>query len=218
MMNPTDNKTNLNDSYIQMLEGLSGAKRRRFLLGEYGTEDNGSMWRREWFRYAKPPQTLKRVCVGVDPSGSVNGDAVGIVVAGIDNDNKYYILGDYSMHGTPEEWGNEIARVYELHQADIVFAERNFGGDMVASVITNMSTRNVNTELVTASRGKAVRAEPISAMYERSEVFHSFPMTELEDELCCWKPGDADSPNILDACVWALTGLSEERGGSLDYV
>lgn len=217
-LNPADNKKHLNEAYINILEGLSGAKRARFLLGEYGTDDIGALWKRDWIKYKKPPQELLRVVIGVDPSGSVNGDAVGIVAAGIDSESQVYVLGDYSINGTPEEWSSEVKRAYDLHSADAVIAEKNYGGDMVEAVINGMGTSNMNVELVTASRGKAIRAEPISAMYSRGEVYHAYEMTDLEDEYCTWRQGDA-SPNHLDAAVWAITSLTEEGGcGELNYV
>jgi hypothetical protein len=218
-MNPTDNKENLNESYITMLEGLSGSKRRRFLEGCYGTDDIGALWKREWIRYKKPPETLVRVVIAVDPSGTVDGDEVGIIAIGKDAENKLYVLGDYSMNGTPQQWATEVKRVYDLHAADVVVAEKNYGGDMVASTITGMGSFNINCELVNASRGKAIRAEPISAMYERGEVFHSHIMIELEDELCQWKSSDKESPNHLDSLVWGATALTEDISNSnLDYV
>ena len=215
-MNPSDNIQNISEQYIKYLETLSISKRKRFLMGEYGT-DEGSLWKREWINYKKQALELVRVVVGVDPSGSVEGDEIGIIVVAQGNDNKKYVLADYSLHGTPQEWSSEVIAAYDKYQADCIVAEKNYGGDMVEATITQMGTRNVNVELVTATRGKVVRAEPISAMYERGEVFHVEPLMELEDELCTWKPlEDKKSPNRLDALVWALTNLSSE--GSLDYV
>ena len=122
------------------------------------------------------------------------------------------------MNGTPREWSDEVRRVYDLHQCDCCVAEKNYGGDMVESTITGMGASNINCELVNASRGKAIRAEPISAMYERGEIFHSYEMMELEDELCSWKQGD-ESPNHLDSLVWGATALTEDiTGSNLDYV
>jgi hypothetical protein len=216
-MNPEDNLENISEDYITGLQNLSAGKRRRFLDGEYGT-DEGALWKRSWIRYQKPPATLVRVVVGVDPSGSISGDEVGIIAAGLGDNGKKYILCDNTLNASPKEWGDEVVRVYDKYVADVVAAEKNFGGDMVEATITQFGTKSVNVKLVNASRGKAVRAEPISAMYERGEVFHAEPLPELEDELCTWKPDEEmKSPNRLDALVWALTELSDE-GAGLDYV
>jgi hypothetical protein len=207
---PEDNKENLSDDFIPGLQNLSEAKRKRFLLGEYGT-DEGALWKRDWIRYDKLPTTLVRVVVGVDPSGSTLGDEIGIIIAAIGPDKRIYILDDYSLHGTPNEWSNEVFAAYSKYQADVVAAEKNFGGEMVESTITKFGDRNINVKLVNATRGKAVRAEPVSAMYERGEIIHARPLLELEDELCTWKPNESDkSPNRLDALVWAVTELCSE--------
>jgi len=206
-MNPRDNKY-LSDDYIEKnLKTLSIAKRKRFLDGDYADED-GSLWRRSWIKYKKVEiNNLVRVVVGVDPSGSKRGDEVGIVAAGTDGKD-FYILRDYSMNGTPKEWGDEVFRGYEAWQGDCVAAEKNYGGEMVESTITDMGRKNIKVKLVSATRGKIVRAEPISAMYERGQVYHCEEMPDLENELCTYTGDpDEDSPNRLDALVWALTEL-----------
>ncbi len=211
LMNPSDNP-NLSPEYIKKnLMTLSIAKRKRFLLGQYGNEE-GALWKRSWIKYKKPTiEALQRVVTGVDPSGSKKGDLVGIVPAGKESDTEFYILGDYSMNGTPKEWGDEVVHVHEKFMGDCIAAEKNFGGDMVESTITDMGRRlNLKVNLVSASRGKIVRAEPISAMYERGVVYHAMELPELEDELCTYT-GDPqeDSPNRMDAMVWAMTELSD---------
>lgn len=209
-MNPMDNP-NLSPEYIaKNLMTLSAAKRKRFLSGEYGTEE-GALWKREWIKYRKPDLAkLVRVVVGNDPSGSKGGDPVGIVPAGTDGKD-FYILDDMTMNGTPKEWGDQTIRAYEKYFGDCIVAEKNYGGEMVESTITDMGRRNVKVVMVSATRGKLVRAEPISAMYERGQVYHAYEMPELEDELCTYTGDPAEkSPNRLDALVWALT----ELGGS----
>ena len=54
---------------------------------------------------------------------------------------------------------------------------------------------------VHASRGKQTRAEPVAALYEQGKAHHVGMFAALEDELCQWQPGDANSPNRLDAPV-----------------
>jgi phage terminase large subunit-like protein len=61
-----------------------------------------------------------------------------------------------------------------------------------------------------ASRGKYTRAEPIAALYEQRRVRHIGTFPELEDQLCEWMPGGADSPDRLDALVYALSELMLE--------
>ena len=208
-INPYDNTEHIADDYLQRLQNLSGNKRLRFLEGEYTTEE-GSLWKRAWIKYGLAPGDLARIVIGVDPSGSKDGDEIGIIVAGISRDGQLYILADYSLHGTPEEWSAEVAAAYSRYNADVVVAEKNYGGEMVEAVITQMGKNSINVKLVNASRGKTVRAEPISAMYERGQVIHAEQFPELEDEMCTFKQGESDSPNRMDACVWALTALTSE--------
>jgi phage terminase large subunit-like protein len=88
---------------------------------------------------------------------------------------------------------------------------------MVESTIKNAQP-TINVKLVNASRGKVVRAEPISALYEQGKVFHRIPFIELEDELCIFEPGMDQSPNRLDAMVWSITELSGEGYSMLDVL
>jgi hypothetical protein len=204
LMNPQDNK-HLDPDYIKRLEGLSANKRKRFLDGAY-TLDSGSLWRRSWIKYSSQDKGFERIVVAVDPAGTVSGDEIGIIVAGKIKD-EYFILDDASMHGTPAEWSAEVAAVYQKWNADIIVAEKNFGGDMVEHTIRSSSPK-AKVKLTTSSRGKIVRAEPISAMYEQGKVYHRMPFIDLEDEYCIYEAGADQSPNRLDAAVFALAELA----------
>ena len=213
-INPIDNP-NISKQYIETLNQLSTAKRKRFLEGEWGTDD-GTLWRRAWIKYSGEENSYQRIVVGVDPSGSVGGDEVGIVACGKIG-NEYRVLDDYSCHGTPAEWAAEVASIYHKWKADCVIAESNFGGDMVAHTIRTADPR-VNVKLTHSSRGKIVRAEPISALYERGLVKHRVPFMELEDEMCGFSPETTESPNRVDSLVFALSSLSENSGGGFQQI
>ena len=212
-MNPIDNMANLAPDYIERLQNLSASKRKRFIDGEYAL-DSGKLWKRAWIKYCKELPDMMRVVVGVDPSGSKTGDEVGIIVAGMSSEGDYFILEDYSLHGSPREWAEEVVAAYEKYQADVICAEKNFGGDMVEHTILTVSSI-VNVKLVTASRGKIIRAEPISAMYEHGLVFHRTLFNDLEDEMCLYDPEESESPNRMDAMVWAMTELTEGYAGRM---
>ena len=182
-------------------------------------EAPGALWKRETIessRVVKSPDNLSRVVVGVDPSTTTGGDEAGIITAGrLGND--YYTLADDSVQGSPETWAQAAITAFHRHKADCIVAEKNNGGEMVESVIKQavINARakdphlgNVPVRLVWASRGKATRAEPISAIAEKGRDHHVGSFALLEDELCLWQPGD-NSPNRLDAKVWAMTALSE---------
>lgn len=157
-------------------------------------------------RLTQAPQ-LVRVGVAVDPPGGVT--ECGIVVGGIDAKGEGYILDDFSLKGSPETWANEVLAAYSLHEADLIIVEINFGGDMVKTTLrATEGGKDANIKTVHASRGKAVRAEPVSAKYEQGLVHHVGHFGLLEGELTSWVPGTGmPSPNRLDACVWLLTEL-----------
>lgn len=148
---------------------------------------------------------LMRIVVAVDPTGGAEGDEVGIVVAGIGRDYHGYVLADLSMHASSNQWIRSVANAYHKYKADRVIAEKNFGGDMIESLLRTIEKR-ISYKAISATRGKEIRAEPVSALYEQRKVHHVGEFTSLEDEMTTWKPG-ADSPNRLDALVWALTEL-----------
>ena len=164
------------------------------------------------------PQGLARVVVGVDPTGSRRGDECGIVVGGRGMSGKGYVLEDASVGGaSPREWAEIAIECYHRWKADRLVAEINFGGELVEEVV-RMVDPNVSYKPVTASRGKAIRAEPVSALYEREPtmVYHCGEFPALEDQMCMWTPGnDRWSPDRMDALVWTMTELMLE--GELEW-
>jgi len=189
---------------------MSALAYQQEILAEDKDEAPGALWKRtqlDSLRVTQMP-ALIRVVIGVDPTGSTHNEC-GIVVAGRGADGHGYVLDDLSLLGTPEDWSQATVDAYHAWEADRIVAEKNFGGDMVRSVL--MKARHADTvavKLVTASRGKAVRAEPISALYEQGRIHHVGTFATLEDEYCMWMPESGmPSPNRLDAAVWALTEL-----------
>jgi phage terminase large subunit-like protein len=155
---------------------------------------------------------LSRVVVGVDPAGggSDTNDEVGIVAGGIMEDGHVYILNDASGHLRASEWAKKSCDLYDLYSADRIVAERNFGGDMVELTI-NSHRRDIHPKLVHAARGKAVRAEPVSSMYDKGMVHHvGNGLGELEKEMAGYVPGKEKekSPGRMDAVVWVVTELA----------
>lgn len=167
----------------------------------------GALWNEDMIMREASPD-LERIVVAIDPATTSKGesDETGIIVAGKSGE-EFYVLDDYSCKASPQGWASKAVTAYHEYNADRVMAETNQGGDMVESTIKEVE--HVPFEQVKASRGKRIRAEPIAALYEQERVFHTESFGELEDQLCTWKPGD-DSPDRLDALVWALTELKEE--------
>ena len=215
-INPEDNLENLPTDYLNTLAGLPAKMRERFLKGRFQDLTEGAYWNSEdiekW-RESNPPD-MQRIVIGVDPSGSGEEDnegneEIGIVVCGLGTDGNAYVLEDLSVKCGPRKWGNIVATAYDRHMADKVIGEINYGGAMVEHVVQTARPRTP-FEAVTASRGKAVRAEPISALAEIGKIRHAGTFPKLEDELCSFtKAGyvGTGSPNRADAFVWALTSL-----------
>lgn len=181
---------------------------RQEIMAEDIDDNPRALWKREWIHHALQAPELVRVLVGVDPPGSKHGAECGIVTAGLaihDGEKHGYVLADDSLQGTPDEWGRAVITAYHRAEAGLIVAESNYGGEMVEHTIHTIDP-DVPVRLVHATRGKQVRAEPVSAIYAQKRVHHvgGFPL--LEDELCQWEPGQA-SPNRLDALVWIFTEL-----------
>jgi len=185
---------------------------RQEIMAEDLDEAPGALWARDTLekgRVMQAPEQLWRIVVGVDPSTTSMGDECGVVTVGIDGDETY-ILGDDSVQGSPLTWATAAVDAYYHYAADAIIAESNQGGEMVQQTIKTVDP-NVHVLLVHASRGKAVRAEPVAAHYEKGRAHHVGSFPALEDELCLWVPGDK-SPNRLDALVWAHAELIEHVG------
>jgi len=201
---------------------MSSLAIRQEIMAEDVEEVPGALWNRpdiDTYRITKRPTDLVRIVVGVDPPGG--NTECGIVVVGSDRDGQYYVLDDQSIQTSPERWAMAVLDAYVANESDVILAEANFGGDMVEStlrVVANQIGLTANVRLVHASRGKAIRAEPIAALYERGIVHHVGDFPLLEAEMCTWVPGDPRSPNRIDALVWALTELSTRGRPNVRFI
>lgn len=179
------------------------------IYGKFIEGAHNILWTHDIIRYTDTLPKAKRIVIGNDPSGSKDGDAVGIVTAMEGVDGYYYVLADRTGNYTPNEWGSILVREYSGKKADAIVVERNFGGDMVKAIIHNIDKR-VRVIEVVASKGKVVRAEPIVGLYEQGLVRHARGLEDLELEMLTWTQG-SKSPNRIDALVWALTELSTKN-------
>jgi len=203
-----DNRANLAPSFFrQIISKYEGTRLgRQEIRAELLEDVPGALWHRSNILY-KPAPELIRVVVAIDPAvtSSENADETGIVVVGKGADGKGYVLSDRSARVSPDSWARRAVQAYDDFKADRIIGEVNNGGDMVG--LTIRTVRNVPYKAVHASRGKQARAEPVSALYEQGKVFHIQPFDELEDQLVTWTPETGESPDRLDALVWALTEL-----------
>ena len=217
-MNPEDNTANLPDGYLDTLSSLSPRLRKRFLLGDFADATPNQLFSDEtiekWRVLDGSMPDFVRVVIAVDPSGSgdidnADNDAIGIFVVALGTDGNAYVLEDCTVKAGPATWGKVATDAYDRHAADVIVGEVNYGGAMVEHTIQTARKRTPYKS-VSASRGKAVRAEPIAALYEQGKVRHVGYFRECEDELSGFSTvgyvGDR-SPNRADALIWGLTEL-----------
>jgi predicted phage terminase large subunit-like protein len=218
-INPQDNRENVAEDYIETLEGMGARHRKRFLEGDFADEAPGALFSDETIEKWRhdedqPLPEMVRVVVAVDPSGSddddnADNDEIGIVVAGLGQDGNAYLVEDCTVKAGPATWGNIATTAFDRHKADAVVGEINYGGAMVRHVIQTARPRTPFRQ-VHASRGKAVRAEPFSALYEQGKIRHAGRFPALESELTAFTTHGyvgGDSPNRADALIWALSDL-----------
>lgn len=221
-----DNAANLAAPFLRQIEDRYGGTRlgRQELEGEVLEDIPGALWQRSTIdenRRGECPKDLERIIVAVDPAtgSEEHHDENGIVVVGCSRDPdgymRGYVLEDGSLRGAPEDWAKRAVALYRKYEADRIVAEKNQGGEMVEAVIRAVG-RNVPVSLVHASRGKIVRAEPVSALYEQGRVHHVGRFDELEDQMCTFSI-DYDrkdgSPDRMDALVWGLSFLFNKLTG-----
>lgn len=212
-----DNAANLSPIFLASIRRRYEGTRigRQELEGEVLEDVQGALWSRaniDKLRVAAAPE-FSRVVIAIDPavSSGEDSDETGIIVAGLGVDGHGYVLEDASDRYTPTEWASKAVVLFHKYKADRVIAETNQGGAMVESTLRVIDP-NMPYKGVHASRGKIVRAEPVSALYEQGRAHHVGAFPELEDQLCSFTPGSTKSPDQLDAAVYAMTELMVNTG------
>lgn len=220
-----DNEANLASTFLTaIVKQYEGTRLgRQELDGELLDDNPHALFKRSDIdvgRVTEAPQ-LTRIVVAVDPAATSGeeSDETGIVCAGVAGDHAY-VLDDASLRATPMGWARKAVLLLQDRKADRIVAEVNNGGEMVIQTIKSVD-QNASTKSVTASRGKAVRAEPVAALYEQHRIHHVGCFPQLEDQMCAFDPLDpsAKSPDRMDALVWAITDLmlADSTTGLLDY-
>lgn len=215
--NTFENEANLAPAALEQLREKYANTRigRQELYAEVLTALEGALWNPETIengRVEEAPE-MTRIVVSIDPAVTAHegSDETGIVVAGRGVDGKYYVLADLSGRMSADTWASVAVDAFDRYKADRIIAEVNNGGDLVERLIRTVDTA-VPYKAVRASRGKLVRAEPVSALYEQGKVHHVGGYPELEDQMCSYTIDSRESPDRLDALVWALTDLSKSSG------
>lgn len=206
---PEHIKAALEDSYGGTQLG------RQELHGRLIDEDENALWSRSLIdstrlRPGDVPE-LSRITVGVDPSGGAGEQ--GIVVVGKSHPLPGgarpmvhgYVLADVSGKFKPEGWGARAVQAAVDWDADDIVVERNYGGDMAVSTIAAAAQAmgvDIPIRTVVATRGKAVRAQPVAALAAQGRWHHVGEFEALEAQMTTWYPEIGWSPDRLDAAVW----------------
>jgi len=212
------NRHNLSPQFLSRItERYEGSRLgRQELHGEILEDTPGALWQPSQLDATRVNEypTLKRIVIGVDPavSATSSSNATGIVGCGLGEDGHLYILADSTVVGSPREWAKAVEKLYKSLSADIIIAESNQGGDLVASNIRQYN-QNLPVRLVRATKGKYTRAEPIATMFEQGRGHIVGRLPQLEDELTTWVHGET-SPDRLDAMVWGCTELIKRSGAT----
>jgi phage terminase large subunit-like protein len=220
-----DNEAHLSPAFLRRIRDLYEGTRigRQELNGALLLDPENALFKDDWIiRDPVPEEMIEQASVGVDPSGG--GDEIGIVVGALLTDGRLAVLADRSLSAaSPGNWGDEVIKAYDEFSCDDCVVELNYGGAMATDVVKQAAERAHQTgkrdspyikiKEVTASRGKVMRAEPVSLLFEKGRVLMRRGLDQLEAEMLSfsrdWDTKVDGSPNRLDAAVWVLTRLSK---------
>lgn len=220
----SDNPYLPDDIKAELYKDYGGTRLGRQELEGLLIEDvEGALWSaeqldRDRVRYDEAPDRYDQIIVAVDPQAGLLSDVTGIIVVGIKrrwdkpfvtrgDQSHGFVLGDYSIGGRPDEWAKAARQAYRDFRANYMVAEVNNGGEMVKSTI-HTADPSIPVTDVWASRGKAIRAEPVSYLYEQGRIHHVGDFPHLEDQMTTWDAKDPPkdwSPDRMDAMVWGFS-------------
>jgi PBSX family phage terminase large subunit len=215
-----DNKENLSDSFLKQADVAKNQNLHRYehiFLGKWLDDADGLLWDRniiERCRITVSPE-FQRIVIGIDPAGTANADSdeTGIIVCGIDKNKNGYVLEDLSGKYTPNQWAKLSIQAFKNWNADCIVAEKNMGHDLVEAVLRSEKFEG-RVKLVTATKGKYVRAEPVYSFYEQGKIYHIGQFPILESQMITFDPEKGKSPDRVDALVWGFTELIVNTGRS----
>ena len=221
-----ENRDNLAPAFLsEIVQRYEGTRLgRQELHAEILEEVEGALWTGgmiEDTRVREAP-ALVRVVVAVDPATTYgpDSDETGISVAGKGLDGEYYLLASEGLRASPETWASRVLSLYDAHDAAVIVAETNQGGEMVSAVLRAVCSRSGRAvpRIITihAKKGKALRAEPVVALYEQKRVHHVGIFPVLEEQQTTF-PVASEHDDRVDATVYALSELSTTKRGVKAY-
>ena len=200
---------------LEITNDMSSLVYRQEIMAEELDEIPGALWLRttlDQTRVLTLPKDIASIVVGIDPkvTEKKNQSETGIIPGALGSDGDIYIFSDFSTNAGPDDWVKAAIRAFNSTRADRMVVEVNNGGALVKSLIRQYD-RTIPIHQVRASRGKALRAEPVAALWEQGRAHIVGNLPELEDQMTSFVPGDRHSPDRLDAMVWAVTALMMRR-------
>jgi len=218
-----DNRQNLApDALKELMARYEGTRLgMQELYGMLLEDADGALWNVALLdknRVKESPSNIVRRIVSVDPAvtNTATSDETGIIVCSRDNEGHGYVEADHSMKGSPNDWAKRVVQIFDHYECDAVVIEINQGGEMVSQTLRTVR-ETLPIREVRATKGKRLRAEPISSLYEQGRVHHVGTLEQLETQMTTWTPDDAKSPDRLDALVHGLTELMN-AGGTEAYL
>lgn len=204
-----------NESHLVSLSSHKRKWRAQYKQDPIKRDEEFSLFKQKMFDLANKLSFsgITRTIVAVDPAttDTESSDEHGIIAAHKYGENQFKLDEDWSRKGSPLDWATAAIALYEYVNADAIVIETNQGGDMCESTLRNAGFKG-NIIRVTAKKSKALRAEPVTALYEQGMVCHSDKMSKFEEEALDFdvktQKSNGKSPNRLDAAVYALTELA----------
>lgn len=209
-----ENAANVDKKFLKDIDKNKGSViYRQEVLGEIIWDSDLAYFKTEDIethrvKVEEQPEEYSRIIVAVDPAitAGKKSDLTGIVVAALGYDDEVYILADRTMKGSPKQWATMVGELYNHYSADAIIAEKNQGGDMVTTTIHSYEA-NLPVKLVTATRGKLIRAEPISLLFSQGRIHMVGHFVSLEQQMTSYDGSQKKSPDNYDAFIWACTEL-----------
>lgn len=191
------------------------------LDGEFLPDVEGAAWKYEWIDEARVwtlPRNLERIHISVDPAGTSTNtsDETAIAVVGKDK-RDFYVMQVLGMRASAGDWARMVLQLYDEWDADKIIAERNMGHELVEYTLKSVIPEGriaPKIETVHTKRGKELRADPITALYQQYRVHHYMSDRPIEEQdwletenQMCEFPIENEHDDRVDAIVQGLTSL-----------
>ena len=229
-MNPQHNQENLPDGYIETtLASLSGAKRRRFLEGEYADNIEGALLINDDIHY-KDIKDLAlsnlTYAIGLDPAGreKQENSQTGIFVAAKEKYEKIgYAVEDATEWYRPGDWADKAISLSKKYKNAPIIIETNYGGAAMEYMIKGKSPTTPVVGVV--SRGNKVQEfEPIAELYRQKQIYHIAPLPHYKNQVLSLAPKIVEDGSIrqikldrVDAARHAFNYLFNIKAGKQHY-